>query len=78
MRITNVETLILQHDMDVELGFAQAYYNKRTAHIIKVHTDAGITGIGEIFGAGNFAFANQAIVNHVIAPMLIGRNPLDC
>ena len=77
MRITNVETLILQHDMDVEVGFAQGYYNKRTAHIIKVHTDAGITGIGEIFGAGNFAFANQAIVNHVIAPMLIGRNPLD-
>lgn len=75
--ITDIETFILQHEMDVELGFAQGYYNKRTAHLIKVHTSDGLTGIGEIFGAGNFAFANQAIVNHVIKPLVIGRNPLD-
>ncbi|GIT28703.1 MAG: hypothetical protein Ct9H300mP1_07490 [Planctomycetaceae bacterium] len=42
-----------------------------------MHTDEGLTGIGEIFGAGDFAFANQAILRHVIAPRLVGRNPLD-
>ncbi|MBC8354981.1 MAG: mandelate racemase/muconate lactonizing enzyme family protein [Planctomycetes bacterium] len=77
MRITDIESIILQHDMEYELGFAQGYYDKRTAHLIKVHTDEGITGIGEIFGAGNFAFANQAIVNHVLKPLVVGRNPLD-
>ncbi|HCC99108.1 MAG TPA: mandelate racemase, partial [Planctomycetaceae bacterium] len=77
MRITEIESIILQHDMQEELGFAQGYYDKRTAHLVLVHTDEGLTGIGEIFGAGNFAFANQAILRHVIAPQLVGRNPLD-
>jgi D-galactarolactone cycloisomerase len=77
MRIRDIESIILQHEMDEELGFAQGYYNKRTAHIVKVYTDEGITGIGEIFGAGNFAFANQAILKHVLKPLLLGRNPLD-
>jgi D-galactarolactone cycloisomerase len=77
MRITEIESIILQHDMDEELGFAQGYYNKRTAHLVKVHTDEGLTGIGEVFGAGNFAFANQAILKHVIEPLVVGRNPLD-
>ena len=77
MRITDVESIILQHDMDEELGFAQGYYSKRTAHLVKVHTDEGVTGIGEVFGAGPFAFANQGILNHVITPLVVGRNPLD-
>jgi hypothetical protein len=68
MRITDIESIVLQHEMDEELGFAQGYYSKRTAHLVKVHTDDGITGLGEIFGAGNFAFANQAILKKV------GRN----
>ncbi|MDA1054164.1 MAG: mandelate racemase/muconate lactonizing enzyme family protein [Planctomycetota bacterium] len=77
MRVTDIESIILQHDMDEELGFAQGYYNKRTAHLLKVHTDEGLVGIGEVFGAGSFAFANQAILQHVIKPLVIGRNPLD-
>ncbi|MBP86154.1 MAG: mandelate racemase [Planctomycetaceae bacterium] len=77
MRVTDMESIILQHDMEEELGFAQGYYSKRTAHLLKVHTDQGIVGIGEVFGAGSFAFANQAILNHVIKPLVIGRNPLD-
>lgn len=77
MRVTDIESIILQHDMQEELGFAQGYYDKRTAHLLKVHTDEGLVGIGEIFGAGGFAFANRAIINHVIKPLVIGRNPLD-
>lgn len=77
MRITDIESIILQHDMQEELGFAQGYYDKRTAHLVKVRTDEGITGIGEVFGAGNFASANQGILNHVIKPLVVGRNPLD-
>ncbi|MFP6703540.1 MAG: hypothetical protein VB861_17465 [Planctomycetaceae bacterium] len=46
MRITEIESIILQHDMQEELGFAQGYYDRRTAHLVKVHTDEGLTGIG--------------------------------
>jgi hypothetical protein len=54
MQITDIESIILQHDMENELGFAQGYYDKRSAHLVKVHTSEGVTGIGEVFGAGNF------------------------
>lgn len=77
MRVTDIESIVLQHDMAEELGFSQGYYNKRTAHLVKVHTDDGIVGIGEVFGAGGFALANQGILKHVIRPLVIGRNPLD-
>lgn len=77
LRIREIESIILQHDMQEELGFSQAYYNQRTAHLVRVHTDEGLTGIGEVFGAGRFAFANQALLQHVIRPLLIGQNPLD-
>ena len=77
MRITDVASIILQHEMDEPLGFSQGYYHQRTAHLVRVHTDEGLSGVGEIFGAGNVAFANQAIVRHVLSPLLIGRNPLD-
>lgn len=77
MKITRVESIILQCDMQEPLGFSQAYYDKRTAHLVRVHTDEGLVGLGEVFGAGSFAFANRAILEHVIVPRLIGRNPLD-
>ena len=77
MRITDIESIVLQHDMEEELGFSQGYYNKRTAHLVKVHTDEGILGIGETFGPGNFALANREILKHVIKPLVVGRNPLD-
>ena len=41
MRITEIESIILQHDMQEELEFAQGYYDKRTAHLVRVHTDEG-------------------------------------
>ena len=77
MRITDVESIVLQHDLKEPLGYSQGYYSQRTAHLVRVHTDEGMSGLGEIFGAGNFALANQAIVKHVLTPLLVGRNPLD-
>ena len=68
---------MLQHDLDEELGYSQQYYSKRTAHLVEISTDAGVTGWGECFGPGNIAFANKAIVEQVIRPMVIGRDPLD-
>lgn len=77
MKITDVRSLILQHEMEEPLGYSQLYFTKRTAHLIVVETDEGLTGIGEAFGAGNVALANKAIVEQVLRPMLLGRNPLD-
>lgn len=63
--------------MPEELGYSQQFYAKRTAHLVEVSTNEGITGWGECFGPGNIALANKAIVEQVIAPMVLGDDPLD-
>ena len=77
MKITAIRSHVLQCDMPEELGYSQQYFTKRTAHLVEVSTDEGITGWGECFGAGNIAFANKGIVEKVIQPMLLGEDPLD-
>jgi D-galactarolactone cycloisomerase len=67
----------LGYDLPETLGYSQQYYTKRTAHLVEVETDEGITGWGECFGAGNIALANKGIVQQVIQPMVLGMDPLD-
>ena len=59
MKITKVTSHILRYDMPEELGYSQQYYNQRTAHLVEVETDEGLTGWGECFGPGNIAIAKQ-------------------
>lgn len=77
MKITSVRSHVLQTDMPEELGYSQQYYARRTAHLVEVETDVGVTGWGECFGPGNVALANKAIVEKVIQPMVLGGDPLD-
>lgn len=77
MKITSVRSHILQYDLEEELGYSQQYYAKRTAHLVEVTTDQGITGWGECFGPGNIAKANRAIVETVVQPLIMGEDPID-
>lgn len=76
MKITNIQSHILQYDLPEELGYSQQYYARRTAHLVEVSTDEGITGWGECFGPGPIAIANKGIVEGVIAPMIVGMDPM--
>ena len=77
MKITRITSHVLQYEMPEQLGYSQQYYNMRTAHLVEVETDQGITGWGECFGPGNIALANKGIVEKVIQPMVLGMDPLD-
>ncbi len=77
MKITDVKSHVLAYDLPEELGYSQQYYARRTAHLVEVSTDEGITGWGECFGAGNIALANKGIVEKVIQPMILGDDPMD-
>ncbi len=77
MKITRITSHVLQCDMPEELGYSQQYYSRRTAHLVEVETDEGVTGWGECFGPGNIALANKGIVEKVIQPMILGDDPLD-
>ncbi|MEM1401050.1 MAG: mandelate racemase/muconate lactonizing enzyme family protein, partial [Pseudomonadota bacterium] len=77
MKITAITSHVLSYDLAEPLGYSQQFYSKRTAHIVEVETDEGVTGWGECFGPGNVALANKAIVETVIQPMVVGQDPLD-
>ncbi len=77
MKIKDVRSIILRAPLERPLGYSQAWITARTAHIVQVETDDGIVGLGEAFGGGGVAFANAAIVQHVLAPLLVGQDPLD-
>ena len=76
MKITSIKSHVLRYELDKELGYSQQYYNHRTAHLVEVETDEGITGWGECFGPGNIALANKYIVEKVIQPLIKGDDPL--
>ena len=77
MKIVKIQSHVLQYDLPEPLGYSQQYYAKRSAHLVEVTTDEGITGWGECFGPGNIALANKAIVERVIQPLILGMDPMN-
>ena len=77
MKIVKIQSHVLQYDLPEPLGYSQQYYAKRSAHLVEVTTDEGVTGWGECFGPGNIALANKAIVERVIQPLILGMDPMD-
>ena len=77
MKIIRISSHVLSCDMPDVLGYSQQYYSRRTAHLVEVETDEGVSGWGECFGPGPVAMANKGIVEGVIQPMVLGADPLD-
>ena len=77
MKISSIKSHVLRYELDKELGYSQQYYKHRTAHLVEIETDEGITGWGECFGPGNIALANKYIVEKVIQPLIMGEDPIN-
>jgi D-galactarolactone cycloisomerase len=77
VKITSIKSHVLRYELEDELGYSQQYYKHRTAHLVEIETDEGITGWGECFGPGNIALANKFIVEKVIQPLIKGENPTN-
>lgn len=71
MRITAIETYILESRLDRPFGWSQGWIDRRSIGLVKVITDAGFIGWGE--GASEAAHAVVA----QLAPVLIGQNPIQ-
>jgi L-alanine-DL-glutamate epimerase-like enolase superfamily enzyme len=79
MKITAVETILLQIPYDIGGGpMAIAGHPATGLNIllVRIRTDAGITGWGEAFGHA-VAPATKLVIDTMIAPLLIGRDPTD-
>jgi len=74
MKISSVETYILQAPLQQPFAYSQGWFRTRTAMIVRVLTDEGVEGIGECFGPPDLT---AAVVEKAYASVLIGRDPLD-
>ncbi|HXV07172.1 MAG TPA: mandelate racemase/muconate lactonizing enzyme family protein [Burkholderiales bacterium] len=81
MKIEAVETIVLRipytcgGSTDTE-AWGGKPWETADALLVKISTDAGLTGWGEAFGY-NAIPATRAAIEHMLAPMCVGRDPLQ-
>ncbi|HEX6211869.1 MAG TPA: mandelate racemase/muconate lactonizing enzyme family protein [Methylomirabilota bacterium] len=77
MKITRVETLVVNLPMVIDGATPMLGGRARTSIdmlLVRVDTDAGITGWGEAFGHRIF-HATRAAIETLLGPMCVGRDP---
>lgn len=77
MKITSVETMRLAFPDRGGYADAQHRFGERAGVVIRVHTDAGLTGHGYIFLGVSIhaAPALQVLIERQLAPVLVGGDP---
>jgi L-alanine-DL-glutamate epimerase-like enolase superfamily enzyme len=73
MKIAAIHTIPLSCKVDPPYASAAGVQARRGGLLVEVETDSGITGIGEA-GLGGGVTAN--VIEKVLAPLLIGQDPL--
>ncbi len=75
MKITDIATRRLRASLGAEgrVESRTGVRSHRHACLVEVHTDDGITGIGSCSGNGLLL---EAVVAHVLRPLLVGMDPL--
>ena len=76
MKITDVKTIRLRATIPTEgqVFSRSGVRNSRSATLIQVHTDEGISGLGSASGNGELI---EFIVARVLKPMLVGMDPTE-
>jgi D-galactarolactone cycloisomerase len=73
MKITSVETFLLQHKLSHPVGPASSFNEFRRNLLVRLTTDTGLTGWGETVPMAG----TRETIDAVYAPALIGRDPRD-
>ncbi len=72
MKISAVRTHILEAPLSQPFAYSRAWYACRTAMLVEVETDSGLTGWGECYGPARMT----APVVDALSRWLLGQNPL--
>ncbi len=75
MVITDITTIKLRYDMPVAMADAIHYMPSRPTLLVQVHTDEGITGLGEAATYGGFLESTEAIVLNELRQTILGQDP---
>lgn len=74
MKITKIETILLEKKLSSSMRISRGGFTKRQHLIVRVHTNEGVIGLGE--GVGN-ATLIKTILEDALSPLVIGLDPLN-
>jgi D-galactarolactone cycloisomerase len=78
MKITDLRIHILKSPLAEPFAFSQGWVRQRSATLVEVSTDAGITGWGEAFAQGLEPPEIAAtVIDSALRPLVTGADPLD-
>ncbi len=78
MKISSVEVYVLKTPLDTPFAFSQGWVHQRSATLVKISTDNGLTGWGEAFTQGlEPPEIAAAAIEHALKPHLLGASALD-
>lgn len=75
MKITDVTVTKLSYEMDLPMADAIHFMPARTLLVVHVHTDAGITGIGESAAYGGSLTSMETLVTGELRTAILGKDP---
>lgn len=78
MKVVDIKIHLLQSPLTQPFAFSQGWVARRSATLIEVLTDEGISGWGEAFAQGlEPPQIAAAAIEHALKPLVVGSNPLD-
>lgn len=75
MKITNIRTICLSYPYENPIADGYSSCGGRSALLVFVDTDKGLTGLGECATFGASLSAMSAIIDAQLKPLLVGRDP---
>ena len=75
VRITDVSTIKLHYEMPVPMADAIHYMPARPTLLVQVHTDVGLTGLGEAAAYGGFLESTEALILGELRRTILGEDP---
>ena len=78
MKITGIRIHVLKSPLAEPFAFSQGWVRQRSATLVEITTDTGITGWGEAFAQGLEPPEIAAVViDKALKPLVLGEDPLD-
>jgi D-galactarolactone cycloisomerase len=78
MKIAELRIHVLKSPLAEPFAFSQGWVRQRSATLVEVVTDEGLTGWGEAFAQGlEPPEIAAAVIEHALKPIVLGRDPLD-
>ena len=77
MKITSFDTGLYSVPLTESWGSSNYSFTSLEFVVVWLHTDTGHTGTGWTFSVGNGGSAFKSLIDHYLAPKVVGKDPLQ-